>query len=611
MVSKDVFVYHLDNELQKLFALNRYNYGEIYSGFSLMTKVAYLICKDRILIPASNYFESDLSFKVLNDLKELNEIGAVSFISSSHNINELLDKKVFQHEKNISVPNYHYIDFLNNDNIILPGNLNKRKNSASKDIKSAWYQFISDSVIKNELYALTDNNISASQFEDILYEIPQRLGNRAYISQYIIQLLPIGKGNQNKTDNFLNVFITKSYIASFLDEYHSACLNEIPFIDSQIILPENPDGKYCYISYREIINLLNVTKYNNVCSLHFLKKCNTYELVKFKHSLEWMSIVERILYGKSGIIGKKERVEHQNMEDFSDVKIGIITALPKEFVAMKLMMQHTQEYFFKGRGAGHRFFVGDIPSANGKNHRVALGMCGMGNNQAAIRATNMLHHFKAIESLIMTGIAGGIPSFQNDNKQIRLGDIVVSEGITQYDFTKETSNGIECRSKPAKPSAKLIEAVQLLQTDELEGICTWISYIDQFSSRPYFSKPQLDTDIIYDINGKIFKPKDDCTRTSYPKIFFGNIASSNNLLKNPQSREKLKKDFNVLAVEMEASGIADAIWNQSVGYIVVRGICDYCDMHKNDLWQEYAALVAAAYTRSLIEKIPQDLDISM
>lgn len=55
---------------------------------------------------------------------------------------------------------------------------------------------------------------------------------------------------------------------------------------------------------------------------------------------------------------------------------------------------------------------------------------------------------------------------------------------------------------------------------------------------------------------------------------------------------------------MEASGIADATWESGVGYLVIRGICDYCDAYKNDLWQEYAAMVAACYTRDLIENLP-------
>ena len=114
----------------------------------------------------------------------------------------------------------------------------------------------------------------------------------------------------------------------------------------------------------------------------------------------------------------------------------------------------------------------------------------------------------------------------------------------------------------------------------------------------------LDTDKLYDSNDTLCEHPQDNTRTEYPKVFKGGIASANTLLKNPEKRNMLKKDFGVLAVEMEASGIADASWNHSVGYLVVRGICDYCDTHKNDLWQEYAALVAAAYTKSIIEALP-------
>lgn len=124
MILKDVFVYHLDNELQKLFSLNRYNYNYLYSVLKTITKVAFLICNEKILIPASNYFESDLSFRILNELKELNEIGAIELISSSHNIVELLSKKIDQHGNYISLPHYHYRDFLNdNQKIILPGTL--------------------------------------------------------------------------------------------------------------------------------------------------------------------------------------------------------------------------------------------------------------------------------------------------------------------------------------------------------------------------------------------------------------------------------------------------------------------------------------------------------
>lgn len=292
------------------------------------------------------------------------------------------------------------------------------------------------------------------------------------------------------------------------------------------------------------------------------------------------------------------------MDNYGDIKIGIITALPKECAAMKMMLHEVEECFFDDRGAGHRFFVGKLKSANGKKHRVALGLCGMGNNQAAIRATNMLSHFKSIDSIIMTGIAGGIPSFQNDSKQVRLGDIVVSNGVTQYDFVKETIEGINVRSDSAKPSAQLLEAVNIMEIDEYENKYSWHEYLDEFSSKPQFTKPAADTDMLYDSEDRLCEHPCDSTRTKYPKVFIGGIASANNLLKNPQKRNMLKDSYGVLAVEMEASGISDATWNHATGYLVIRGICDYCDRHKNDLWQEYAALVAATYTRSLIEILP-------
>ena len=87
------------------------------------------------------------------------------------------------------------------------------------------------------------------------------------------------------------------------------------------------------------------------------------------------------------------------------------------------------------------------------------------------------------------------------------------------------------------------------------------------------------------------------------QVFLGAIGSANILLKNPARRDEIRNKFGVRAIEMEGSGIADATWDLEVGYLVVRGICDYADMKKNDRWQTYAAIVAAGYTRALIESM--------
>lgn len=604
MLERDVFVYHLDNELQKLFTLHRYDAKVLQSEFSLITKIAFLLCKEKILLPASNYFESDLCFNIINELSLLNEIGAIHFVSSSQNINELLSKKTFQHGESISLPNYHYIDYIDNNDIVLPGRICKRRKSASLDIKSAWHSLANDNVAKCELFGMINHSVNASKFDDILHDVPRQLGDKAYISNYILPLLPFEQEYIQKADYFLNAFITKNYIASFLNEYNAACLCNIPFIDSSVILPDNPNNKYCFISYSRIKKLLLTSKYKNNDSLAFVKHCNAYELIEFKDSYEWQSMCMSILYNKPNDNINAENVRLFKMNNYDDIKIGVITALPMEYAAMKVMMKEPGEHYFEGKGAGHRFCIGEISSANGKYHRVVLALCGMGNNSAAIRATNVLNHFPSIEALIMTGIAGGIPSYKKDNNQVRLGDIIVSEGIIQYDYIKESQSGFECRSKPPKPSPKLIEAVQFLKTYEYEGKFPWHLFIDQMKENPLYSKPSIETDLLYDQDNNLCQHPEDITRTQYPKVFFGEIASANILLKNPIRRDELKSQYNVLGVEMEASGIADAAWDNDVGYLVVRGICDYCDMHKNDLWQQYAALVAAAYTRAVIETLP-------
>lgn len=57
---------------------------------------------------------------------------------------------------------------------------------------------------------------------------------------------------------------------------------------------------------------------------------------------------------------------------------------------------------------------------------------------------------------------------------------------------------------------------------------------------------------------------------------------------------------------MEGAGVADATWTNGAGYLVVRGICDYCDGIKGDVWQGAAAIAAAAYVRALVGSMRLD-----
>ncbi len=321
------------------------------------------------------------------------------------------------------------------------------------------------------------------------------------------------------------------------------------------------------------------------------------------------------IYAKNSEIPKLESESEMKLSShqFSDKQIeptiGIITALPKEYTAMKILLEDLLPYKLPGQGAGRRFCFGKIPSYDGGNHSVLLTLADVGNNNAAMHASLLIDNFPNVKSIIMVGIAGGIPNPDKPDEHVRLGDVVVSNyrGVIQYDFTKEEIKEIEYRHFPRPPSASLLEATRYLEASEIEGKRPWLKHINKATHELNVSRPSCEEDILISSTnpGKLIPHPDDSNRINgQPRIFFGPIASANKLLKNPVKRDELRGKFDVKAVEMEGSGIADATWNHEVGYFVVRGICDYCDTNKGDGWQQYAAIVAAAYTRALIESIP-------
>jgi hypothetical protein len=74
-------------------------------------------------------------------------------------------------------------------------------------------------------------------------------------------------------------------------------------------------------------------------------------------------------------------------------------------------------------------------------------------------------------------------------------------------------------------------------------------------------------------------------------------------MKDALIRDKLSAQKNVLCFEMEAAGLVN-----DFPCLVIRGICDYADSHKNSKWQGYAAMVAAAYAKDLLYRVvPQQV----
>jgi roadblock/LC7 domain-containing protein len=135
--------------------------------------------------------------------------------------------------------------------------------------------------------------------------------------------------------------------------------------------------------------------------------------------------------------------------------------------------------------------------------------------------------------------------------------------------------------------------------------------------RKKYQRPALETDRLYKSSFIHPNPEHACEKVCSaeiaqliqrnertvdeddPAVHYGLIASANRLMKDAQVRDKLARDEEVLCFEMEAAELMDHF-----PCVVIRGICDYSDTHKNDIWQGYAAATAAAYARELLDVIP-------
>jgi nucleoside phosphorylase len=259
------------------------------------------------------------------------------------------------------------------------------------------------------------------------------------------------------------------------------------------------------------------------------------------------------------------------------------------------------------------------------NHNVVIACLPAGvdgNNAAATAAANMLRTFTGLRFGLMVGIGGGIPNLDK-GVDIRLGDVVVSQpdkthgGVVQYDKGKSSEGGrFECKGSLNKPPSLLLTALASLQAQhEVYGSQISASLTRMIERHPHMEEngymfPGMEQDCLYCAtckptrtsscekcqDGKVRREK---RRHTKPVIHYGIIASGNQVVKDSVVRDRLGEEFKAKCVEMEAAGLID-----DFPCLVIRGVCDYADAHKNDVWHRYAATTAAAYAKEFLSIVP-------
>ncbi|KAG2027693.1 hypothetical protein GB937_000133 [Aspergillus fischeri] len=305
-----------------------------------------------------------------------------------------------------------------------------------------------------------------------------------------------------------------------------------------------------------------------------------------------------------------------------EFKIGWICALPIEAAAAKDMLDEDFGLFEEQDATDtNSYRLGRI----GKHHVVIACLPGgqYGACAATTVANNMVRTFsKSLRIGLMVGVGGGIPSTDHD---IRLGDIVIScptgscGGVVQYDMGKVTADGVFCRTgflnSPPRP---LLTAVNNMRAAELTDDPRYPEYLQRAISRTgrtqaNFGRPSSQSDRLFKTEHEHPATGKNCDRCPReweetrherdgqdPLLHYGIIASGNSVIKNGCTREQLCLQLGALCFEMEAAGLM-----LDFPCIVIRGICDYSDSHKNKQWQGYAAMAAAAYAKELLEYVPQ------
>jgi len=324
-------------------------------------------------------------------------------------------------------------------------------------------------------------------------------------------------------------------------------------------------------------------------------------------------------------------MQNANKLTHDDYTVAWIAPMEVESIAARLMLDKKEEKLAQSPVDHNVYTLGSI---NGHNVVIA-SLPSTGNTSAATVITQLRNTFKQIRFGLLVGIGGGVP-IRTDNGPIHLGDVVVSKpernhsGAIQYDHGKALEGCFRRTGYLIPPPTVLLNAAQDLSTEQatteddlvvphLQRIKTSLPILRKYK----YPGPDKDhlykSDYLHRVEGsscrscacdplqRIDRRADESLdeihydRSSRIVVHRGTIAAGERVIKDGQLRDALAGEHGALCFEMEAAGVMN-----DFPCLVIRGISDYADSHKNDAWQGYASASAAAYARQLFFHMPVD-----
>ncbi|KAJ3469853.1 hypothetical protein MRS44_003918 [Fusarium solani] len=331
--------------------------------------------------------------------------------------------------------------------------------------------------------------------------------------------------------------------------------------------------------------------------------------------------------------------------DRKSFRVAIVCALPHEADAVTLLFDQfwdeERDPYGRADGDTNTYITGRI----GDHHVVLAVLPNMGTNSAAAATASLRSSYTGLKLAILVGICGGVPRIADFDAF--LGDIVVSKTIIQYDYGRQypgyfaVKNTVEDSLGRANKDIRSLLAVfetelmrERLQIEASKHLKHLQEAAKKKRRRANYQYPGTkedklypptythrhgngcsvcadDTDVFCESASKASCVEAGCDSANLvvrersehpiqggdfrPEVFIGRIGSGNTVMKSGEDRDRIAAKHDLIAFEMEGAGA----WDE-VPCVVVKGICDYADSHKNKAWQAFAAATAASVAKAIL-----------
>ncbi|KAL4905333.1 hypothetical protein BDW74DRAFT_152447 [Aspergillus multicolor] len=330
---------------------------------------------------------------------------------------------------------------------------------------------------------------------------------------------------------------------------------------------------------------------------------------------------------------------HNRPSSRNDFEVAIICALPLENNAVLCSLD---EIWFDANYHCRRT-NGDESSyvfgKSGQHAVVVVVLPRIGKVAASAAAQSLKSSFPFLNLVLLVGVCGAVPT-KSDGNNIMLGDVIISEVLVELDHGRQYHDEFRRRTDtiwdaPQRPNDEVIGLLQHMKTPvvlaelrkrTMRGLEVLLGHESISTDRPAATEDRLfppnyihrhhsdcpgcnvpgSPDSVCEAALKtpcdelgcdesILVPRDRLDEELNYRVHFGSIGTGDTVLKSAMHRDRHAEKEGVIAFEMEGAGV----WNK-FNCLIIKGVCDYADSHKNKKWQEYAAAVAASVAKGVL-----------